>query len=300
MRLYPMLLIPILALLPACKPTQTQKKDDGPKGGASPAPGPGTGGTDSTGGTDGTGGTGPEDGTGGTEDGILEDIAYYGGYDGQAAFSFFVGYDVVTLDDPTIARLEPITLVLEAAKLEAAIAAAKAKDPKFNEAKARKFCPASAKVVRVTPLKTGKTKLHGIWDGSEPSNSDFTVYPYTPAQIAQGKARYLAAETAGTKRGCISCHGSGASGAPVHELGYAAQYSDEQWAGWVTTGKLLGSTARIPHSWTFASEDEKKATIAYVRSLQSKDVGSFAQAYFEDCLAYSSDFEEIIKTSPNK
>lgn len=305
--------------------TVTQACGGGKKGGAgAPAPAtsdstkPGTtGGDTSTGtdttskpGTDTTSKPGTDTGGGSTTPGS-DDYVYraYTGFDGQTKFRYIYGFygedTKLVLSDPSMAKVEQFSYTIPQAKLDAAIAAVKAKGKKLDEAAAKDFCGGTSVGTAIVPLKAGtfmisdtyKYQDEGGKEVEQTDKTEMTVFSYTPAQVAKGKDRYTKGiGAAANQKACVSCHGTGLNGAPAHDLGGISYWEDSVWEQWVTTGKRTekysaeeqytyeASIGAANHSWAFTNTDEMKATLAYVRSIEASDTDTYAEKALARCV----------------
>jgi hypothetical protein len=264
----------------ACSEDSKKKSNDAPKPGAS------TGQT-----ATGTGsGTTTGDGTGAEVPGS----GFFLGFDGgKNDYSILLSQGRnYTIKDTSIATIKKETVKLSAETIDTMIADAKKSTPNLDanaENFLRQLLGCEQPAFRIVPLKPGKTTMSGGRQGGnsqdrfgQNSNFNLTVTSYTTAQYDAGKQRYTT-DGAGNLKACKSCHETVTEeNAPPHELGYVMQLSDAQFIEWVTTGKTGSRTARIKHTWEFASEAQKLGTVAYLRAKASKDVETFTKLVFEE------------------
>jgi mono/diheme cytochrome c family protein len=195
-----------------------------------------------------------------------------------------------------LAKIEELNVTLSEAVIQQLLAQAKADDPtKFTDEYVAFFSQRFArqqKVTKITPLKAGKTSLlssrggrggSDAW-GSANASVSLTIEDYTNSKFAAGESRYKT-EGEGNLKACYSCHGSGAEGAPSHQLGRISQISDKDALTWITTGKLPTRTARIAHAWEFRNDDEKVGIVQYLREIQTNDVDELTKLTFQEMLA---------------
>jgi mono/diheme cytochrome c family protein len=118
-----------------------------------------------------------------------------------------------------------------------------------------------------------KAKKAGVHTLTAKSNGDekqivLTVSSYEGAQLAAGQARYASAGASGDPP-CVQCHGNGQND---HSPSALSGYSDSTVGKVITSGVLptglpITISGQPGHRWT-ASTDERKAVVAYLRSLQ--------------------------------
>lgn len=217
---------------------------------------------------------------------------FYTGFNASEKFSIYLpSFREMTIDDPSIAKIEPQTITLSTETIEALIAERKEENPDFDDTRIRERLTRPRTVYKLTPLKAGQTKLRtksggggGFGGGGEWNAGQavvLVVSNYSSDLLAKGKARY-AQEGEDTSRSCASCHASGDSKAPPHELGNIMSVPDVSAAQWISTGKVSGRVAKVPHAWTFASEEEKLGVVAYLRTLQTTDLETLTKLEFEN------------------
>ncbi len=221
---------------------------------------------------------------------------FFTGFDGTTDYSLLVPrFREMTLEDPSIAKVESVKVTLSVAIITELLAAAKKDNPSFEDARFRKSLAREQTVYRITPLKAGKTAIkttggRGGKAGRQQSgwqkspNINLTVTAYTAAQLADGKKRYHE-DGSGNLKACKACHETGAEGAPPHELGKIMEVSDKGALTWIKTGKLEGRVAKVAHTWEFSTAAEEKGIVAYLRSKQTHDVETLTKLYVEEQLA---------------
>ncbi len=222
--------------------------------------------------------------------------AYYTGYDGNTDFSILLPrFRSIVVKDPSIAKIEAVTVTLSATIIDQLVLEAKAANSAFEETRFREKLGKQQTTYRITPLKAGKTVLVTSGGrGGAPGKSqsgfsksvdiDLIVSPYTIQQQTAGKARYDA-EGSGTLTSCKSCHETGEENAPPHELGRIMEISDSEALSWVKTGEIGSRSARIPHAWEFSSDEEESGIVPYLRSKQTHDVETLTKLVVEEQLA---------------
>jgi mono/diheme cytochrome c family protein len=215
---------------------------------------------------------------------------YYTGFNGKDKFSLYLpSFRPMTVSDPSIAKIEGVSVTLSSTTIDELVADRKNDDPNFDDAKMREMLAKPRTVYKLTPLKAGKTTLKTTGAGKGPSGSAWksgqstvlVVTAYSTDQVEKGKARYTR-EGDGNKKACASCHETGANGAPPHELGDIMSIPDASAEQWITTGKLADREASIPHTWEFDSQDEELGTVAYLRTLQTDDLETLTKLEFEN------------------
>lgn len=218
---------------------------------------------------------------------------YYTGYNGNDKFSLYLpSFREMSIDDPSIASIESQSVTLSAETIDALVAEQKAKNENFDDTRIREILSRPRTVYKLTPLKAGQTKLRTKAGGKGPGGGVWNqgqavvlvVTKYSQDLVALGKSRYLQ-DGEDNKRSCASCHETGANNAPPHELGDIMSIPDASAEQWISTGKLSGRTASIPHAWEFASDQEKLGVVAYLRTLQTTDLETLTKLEFENQLA---------------
>jgi hypothetical protein len=214
---------------------------------------------------------------------------FYTGFNGKDKFSMYLpSFRPMTVTDPSIAKIESVSVTLSQATIDEVIADKKKDNPDLNEEQLKKMLGHTRNVFKLTPLKAGKTTLKTAGSGRGPSgawskgqSTVLEVVAYTPEQVEKGKTRYHADGT-GDKKPCASCHETGDNGAPSHALGNVNQIPDKSAKQWITTGKLADRTANIPHAWKFADDDEETGVVAYLRTLQTDDIEQLTKLEIEN------------------
>jgi len=230
---------------------------------------------------------------------------YYTGYDGGLTdLSVLVSTSrTLEIEDPTIAtaRLETINIPEETVNAMIAELKATGETLSANRERRLKERLANPRAWRLTPLKAGFTYIKAT---RAPRGSTGTIRPesdwyipelrtlvvedYSGGLINTGKIRYEQG-SAGSPA-CISCHnGTFESGVPSHQIGRVTEISDADAISWISTGRagdrVFQTSNPAGHTWSFTNDSEKTATVAYLRSQQTKDIRELAQLLFDEALA---------------
>lgn len=217
---------------------------------------------------------------------------YYTGYDGGINdLSVLISTRrTLVIDDPSVAAASLESIEIPTTTVDGMIAELKAIEEVSSRREQRlRERLATARAWRITPLKAGTTLIKATRTGSDGSvrpesvwyNAELrtlVVSAYTPEQIQLGETRYLNGAPS-----CASCHTDLASGAPTHEIGRVTEISDADAISWISRG-AAGDRVSVSHAWSFASEAEKAATVAYLRKQQTKDVADLARLLFDEVL----------------
>jgi len=222
---------------------------------------------------------------------------YYAGYDGNATdFSVLIpSFRNATSDletDTTVAVLTTESVTLQTDTIDRLIEERRNTDPTFSdqqEERLRRMLGGNHLAYKIVPTGAGITYFEMRQPGP-PSAFGFNtekvgiiVNQYDSDQITAGLTRYNSGQ-GDTLAGCISCHASGVSGAPPHQLGRIMELSDEETLQWIETGSVLGRTASIIHTWTFSDAAQREGIVPYLRSLQVKDMEQFTTLIFEEAM----------------
>lgn len=222
-------------------------------------------------------------------------------YTGVAAgkdFSIILpGFRGYTSADESIAKVEKVEVTLSEATVKTLIDDMKKKNPDADTECITKMFSKPRPSYKVTPLKAGKVELKsarpkGRKSGGFKGNNEklqLVVTAYTEEQLAAGEKRYSTDGGGGNLIDCKSCHASGKEGAPPHEMGRIMEISDKEALQWVKTGEVGDRKAKITHTWEFSSEEDEKGIVAYLRSLQTKDIETLTKLYFEEAKANGFD-----------
>ena len=218
---------------------------------------------------------------------------YYTGYDGGINdMSVLISTRrTLVVEDTSVATASLESINIPTTKVEEMITKLKAVEEVSSRREQRlRERLATARAWRITPLKAGTTLIKATRTGSDGAIRPESVWykaelrtlvgsAYTPDQIQMGETRYLN----GTPS-CASCHTDPASRAPTHEIGRVTEISDADAISWISTG-TAGDRVSVSHAWSFSSEEEKAATVAYLRKQQTKDVADLAKLLFDEVLA---------------
>lgn len=224
---------------------------------------------------------------------LIGGTVYYTGYDGSNDFSLLLGTsrDLEILDT-SVATAVQRSVQVDSETVDQLIAEYKAIVPNLSanrEASLRSRLQ-NATAWEITPNKPGVTAIkatrmsnnqvdpESVWQDAEIRT--LVVSAYNPNQVAVGEQRYNA-----NSSGCKGCHSTGQFGAPTHQLGRVIEISDENAIEWISTGATLDRVADINHAWSFANDAEKLATVAFLRTQQTKDVKELARLLFNERLA---------------
>ena len=236
--------------------------------------------------------------------------AWYLAYDGKTDYSaVFLDYskDELKVADESLVKLEDIKWRYSAQQIDKIIeedrkdwdeyveeekASNNGKLPEgmsetYPEKEVREDLSGSFPAVKFIPQKAGTTEITLPTYTEEGQTKLVTyklhVYSYDQQLIAMGKKRYEVGGS-GTRRPCMSCHGGGGhKDAVPHQLGGALNASDQALLKWIKEGKHFDTDpdfkpAISSHKWEFASDQEEKAILAYLRSLVAKDPTKFLEA----------------------
>lgn len=218
---------------------------------------------------------------------------YYTGYDGGINdLSVLISTRrTLVIDDPSIATASLESIEIPTTTVDGMVAELKAIEEVSSRREQRlRERLATARAWRITPLKAGTTLIRATRTGSDGAvrpesvwyNAELrtlVVSAYTSEQIQLGETRYLNGVPS-----CASCHTDPTSGAPTHEIGRVTEISDADAISWISKG-TAGDRVLVSHAWSFASEAEKAATVAYLRKQQTKDVADLARLLFDEVLA---------------
>lgn len=219
---------------------------------------------------------------------IIGGTVYYTGYDGGLTdFSIFINTGrTITVHDPSIATVTKVDISIDETTVQNQLdqleqvyiqngETVSSRRKGFWERRLR-----NPSFWKVTPLKAGITTIaaesrrgqESVWEKGEVRT--IVISEYTPQQIQQGQQRY---EGLNGGIACTSCHKdkfSSLPGAPPHLLGRVSEISDKDAAQWINSGRVKDRVANqtlygTTHAWTFNSDAEKFATVAYLRSRQT-------------------------------
>ena len=218
---------------------------------------------------------------------------YWLGYDGTTTFSTLLaggrGAATYTVADPSIASITPLTVTIDQSTHDTLWSACQKINPSANSQifERRYAVGTTITSYKLTALKVGQTYLtqsvkagsgFGGGRGGQATPRVIFVTEYAANAVATGKARYNNAPSIATATNLPcgpACHGDAAHGAPNHALGQVETIPDVAVAQWIEKGSLpyINLNAQtdkgISHAWTFASPDEEKGVIAYLRTLQA-------------------------------
>lgn len=222
-------------------------------------------------------------------------MAFYSGFDGVNDYSLLLpGFRDYTIADPSVATITKENITLSESTIATLMEEVKTANPDFDDTQIERFrgtLTRQQSAYRITPLKAGTTILQSTrggrggkdsW-GSGSTGIQLTVNSYTPEQYAAGAERYNTGGS-GLLKACKSCHETGESGAPSHELGNIKEISDSQGIQWITTGQLNSHMASIAHTWEFGSEEQQLGILPYLRAKGSKDLETFTKLVIEERL----------------
>lgn len=223
---------------------------------------------------------------------ILGGTVYYTGYDGTNDFTLLVSTSrELEIMDETVATAVRQSFPVDQTVVDELIAEYKAIDPTLSANREQRLRERlqTATAWRITPNGPGITTIkatrsqngtvdpESVWQNAEIRT--LVVESYSSNQVAVGQQRYNA-----NGSGCKGCHGTGEFDAPTHQLGRVIEISDENAIQWISTGKTLDRIANLSHAWNFANDAEKQATVAYLRTQQTKDVKELARLLFNERL----------------
>lgn len=229
---------------------------------------------------------------------------YYTGYDGGLTdMSVLVSTRrTLVVEDPTVATAQQVSIEIPAATVDEMIAELKATGEQLSQNRENRLRQrlANPTAWKLTPLKpgftyikatrppssrTGQIRPESVWYVSELRT--LVVEDYTNGIINTGKIRYD--QGSNGSPACASCHTDPLSGAPSHQIGRVTEISDTDAISWISNGRagdrVFQTSNPAGHSWSFTSEAEKAATVAYLRSQQTKDIKELAQLLFDEALA---------------
>ena len=225
---------------------------------------------------------------------------YFTGYDGENDFSILLpGFRSYKLGNGKLASIKKEKAALSEETIDVILEMIAEQNPGVDVSIIRNAMPREMDVVRITPLKPGRTTItlgeisfpgggKPPGDGSSntglkldpPGDYVFKVYDYSDGRVANGKSRYTK-KGSGNLQACTSCHAGGKEGAPPHELGRVMNISDSALLEWVTTGELDERAAPIQHAWEFRSKKEEDGISAYLRTLQTNDMETLTRLFME-------------------
>jgi len=228
---------------------------------------------------------------------IFGGTVYYTGYDGVTDFSIYVNTSRgITIHDPTVATAQQVNITVDDSTVATQVAEIEAVYTANGETMSTRRKNhieghlRNPEIWKIIPLKSGVTTIsaeregrpESIWSTAE--TRTVVVSDYTASQLEIGRQRY---ETPLGNTACTQCHNESfgeAAGAPPHLLGRVLLINDSDVAQWITTGQVKTRQASVAHRWTFQSDEEKFATVAYLRSKQTPDEQAFAKLLFEERL----------------
>jgi hypothetical protein len=222
---------------------------------------------------------------------------FFTGFDGKTDYSILIPqFRSMSIDDPSVARIEQVKVKLSEATIQSLVQEAKAKNPNFDTVRFQRMFQRENSVNKIIPLKPGRTVIktsggRGGQTGRNQSgwgkspNIDLVVTGYTEEQFNAGKVRYETDGGGGSLKACKSCHETGEQGAPPHELGKIMELNDKDALSWFKTGQAKGRTAKIEHKWGFSSDLEEAGILAFMRAKQTNDVESLTKLVFEEFIA---------------
>lgn len=144
---------------------------------------------------------------------------------------------------------------------------------------------------KITPMKPGvvaikaessRNRVESVWEKAEIRT--LVIQNYTASQIQMGQQRY----ENDPQMACTTCHSVNFGTAPSHLLGRVVEIDDISAAEWISTGSTKDRTAQgvaQGHAWSFQSDQEKFATVAYLRSKQTPDEQTYAKLLYQEELA---------------
>jgi len=238
-----------------------------------------------------------------TETARIGGQVYYTGYDGGTnEYAIFVRTSrFLTVLDPLVARAEQVNITIPETTVQTQVDTIQQQydsvGEKWSSRSKRRWTerfrnPTIWKIVPVAPgiasIKADReTRTESIWEKAEIRT--IVVNSYTPQQVEMGRIRY---NQGGSDQACTNCHNQAFStgtsnGAPPHLLGRVADIDDAHAAQWIETGTTFDRTALVnvygtPHRWNFASDAERDATVAYLRSIQTATAEDFARLVYEE------------------
>jgi len=233
---------------------------------------------------------------------------YYTGYDGGLTdMSVLVStHRTLVIEDPTVATAELVSIEIPVTTVDEMIAELKAAGEELSTNRENRLRDrlANPTAWKLTPLKPGFTYIEATRPASSrtgqirpesvwytPELRTLVVEDYSGDLINTGKIRYD--QGANGSPACTACHGNTDGGAPSHQIGRVTEISDTDAISWITTGRAgdrvfessPGVQNAANHSWSFTNDTEKNATVAYLRSQQTKDIKELAQLLFDEALA---------------
>lgn len=268
-------LLCLLLGLGACKPASDKKNNSGALAGRSGA-------------TD----TNVDRGNG---EGGENELAFYTGIDGVNDYSLLLpSFQTYTLSDESIAKIEEIKVTFSEATINELLAMVTKKHPELDVERIKKRFSREQTTFKLTPLKPGRTTISATRRGGRNNTAwkkgktiDLVITQYDAAIVESGKLRYTEDGSGASLKACKTCHETAEEGAPPHELGRIMEISDKEALEWISTGKLGGRKAKIPHAWEFSSEDQEAGIVAYLRTRQTHDVEQLAKLHFAEFLENS-------------
>jgi len=248
---------------------------------------------------------------------VIGGTVYYTGYDGVNNYDIFIATSRnVTVHDPSVATAIKLTASdfpsITEAKVASQIAALEQVYTNFGETMSnrrksfweRRFKNPS--VWKISPVGPGITTIsaesqrrtESIWENAEIR----TIYvsEYTPQQVQQGMDRYTNGNGGNNGFACSTCHKESffqntatapslgdTFNAPPHLLGRVIEINDADAAKWISTGAVKDRVVdqakyQTTHDWSFTSEEQKFATVAYLRSKQTTDADAFAELLYQE------------------
>jgi hypothetical protein len=173
---------------------------------------------------------------GGNNNSSAPSEGFYTGFDGGTTkFALILpGFRSYTVKDPSIAKVEQIEVTLSEKTVEDLLKKQKEKNPEINVDFLKSRFAGKQTAYKIVPLKAGVTYLqskgregqgrnNGAWNRGD--QQKLTVADYSADAVAAGKKRYTT-DGAGNLKACRSCHETGESNAPPHELGRIMEISD--------------------------------------------------------------------------
>ena len=163
---------------------------------------------------------------------------------------------------------------------------------RLTSAEAQKITPFNEGVAYILATRALDSRRNDPNDWYRSELRTVVVSKYTASQYQKGENRYKNGIAAVGGTACILCHGSQTGGAPSHLIGRVTRISDGDAIQWISTGSVGDRVADDPsangHTWAFTDDDEKIGTVAYLRSLQTKDVSELTRLKFEEAIAADS------------
>jgi len=170
---------------------------------------------------------------------------------------------------------------------------------RLQNASAQKITPYGKGVAYIEAARAPDSRRIDLNDWYQSELRTVVVSEYTEQQYQKGESRYLNGIGAGQgkDRACVSCHvyqSNAAGTAPSHQIGRITGLSDEDALKWITTGsvgegvagaRIADDETLFRHAWNFSDEVERIGTVAYLRSLQTKDVAELTRIKFEESMA---------------